>query len=143
MSRKLKKILDITFWKFLIVGFANTIVGTMVMFTAYNIFCLNYWISSAMNYIVGSILSYFLNKYFTFNNRQKSCRQIIAFILNISICYMISYGIAKPLALLALSGQSKYIQDNAAMLFGMCVFVFINYLGQRFVVFNRVDRDND
>ena len=62
----LYKVLDATFWKFILVGIANTIVGTAVMFAAYNIFHLNYWISSASNYVIGSILSYFLNKYFTF-----------------------------------------------------------------------------
>ena len=37
----LYKVLDATFWKFILVGIANTIVGTAVMFAAYNIFQLN------------------------------------------------------------------------------------------------------
>lgn len=61
----LKKYLDITTLKFLLVGVVNTIVGTGLMFLLYNVFSVSYWISSAANYIVGSIVSYFLNKYFT------------------------------------------------------------------------------
>ena len=33
------------------------------MFAAYNLLHLSYWVSSASNYVVGSIVSYFLNKY--------------------------------------------------------------------------------
>ena len=74
MKEKILKVLDITFWKFILVGIVNTLVGTTVMFTAYNVFHLSYWISSAANYVVGSIVSYFLNKYFTFQDRQlKMC----------------------------------------------------------------------
>ena len=62
---KKSKLIDITTIKFLIVGVINTLVGTGVMFVLYNFFSVSYWISSAANYVVGSIVSYFLNKYFT------------------------------------------------------------------------------
>ena len=65
--KNIKQYLDLTFWKFILVGIINTLVGTTVMFVAYNLCHLNYWVSSASNYVVGSIVSYFLNKYFTFN----------------------------------------------------------------------------
>ncbi len=130
-----KKILDKTFWKFIMVGVINTIVGTSVMFVFYNVLHCSYWISSAMNYIVGSIVSYFLNKYFTFQNKQRSWKIIGKFILNISICYLIAYGVAKPLAAHILRSQSIRIQENGALLVGMCLFVGFNYLGQRFFVF--------
>lgn len=130
-----KKILDKTFWKFIMVGVINTIVGTSVMFVFYNVLHCSYWVSSAMNYIVGSIVSYYLNKYFTFQNKQRSWKIIVKFILNISICYFIAYGVAKPLAAHILSGQSIRIQENGALLAGMCLFVGLNYLGQRFFVF--------
>lgn len=130
-----KKLLDKTFWKFIMVGVINTIVGTGVMFLCYNVLRCSYWISSAMNYIVGSIVSYFLNKYFTFQNKQRSWLIIVKFILNVSICYFVAYGIAKPVVAHILSGQSIRIQENGALLVGMCLFVALNYIGQRFFVF--------
>ena len=136
----IKKLLDRTFWKFILVGIINTIVGTGVMFLCYNVFHLNYWVSSAMNYIVGSIVSYFLNKYFTFRNKQRSWKIITKFIINISVCYLIAYGAAKPLVAKILSGQSVTIQENGAMLVGMCLFVGLNYLGQRFLVFTKEEK---
>jgi putative flippase GtrA len=131
----MKKLLDKTFWKFILVGAANTAVGTAVMFLCYNLLGLGYWVSSAANYVCGSILSYFLNKYFTFQNREKGLGVVARFVVNISICYLAAYGVAKPLAAWALSGMSKTVQENGAMVAGMGFFVCLNYLGQRFFAF--------
>ena len=133
----IKKLLDKTFWKFILVGIINTIVGTGVMFLCYNVLHFNYWVSSAMNYIIGSIVSYFLNKYFTFQNKQRSWKIVVKFIVSISVCYLIAYGVAKPVVAHILSGQSVTIQENGAMLVGMCLFVGLNYLGQRFFAFKK------
>lgn len=132
----IKKLFDKTFLKFILVGVANTVFGTAIMFIMYNVFGVNYWISSASNYVCGSILSYFLNKYFTFENQDKGIGVIIKFIINISLCYLIAYGAAKPLVRYILSGMGTKIQDNVAMLAGMGLFVILNYFGQRFFAFN-------
>lgn len=129
------KLIDKTTIKFLLVGVINTIVGTSIMFLLYNVGHMNYWVSSAANYIVGSIVSYFLNKYFTFQNKEKSVQQIVRFVVNISVCYLLAYGIARPLIRAIFSFAEKAVQDNVAMLAGMCLFVGFNYLGQRFLVF--------
>ena len=133
--KKIQKILDVTFWKFVLVGIMNTLVGTTVMFVAYNVLHLSYWISSASNYIVGSIVSYFLNKYFTFQNKEKSVKQVVMFIINITICYLLAYGLAKPMVSWILSSENKVLQDNLSMLVGMGAFVVFNYFGQRLFVF--------
>ena len=137
MIDKIKKYVDITTIKFLIVGVINTIVGTGLMFILYNIFSVNYWISSASNYVVGSIVSYFLNKYFTFRNKEKSWKQIGLFVLNITVCYLLAYGLAKPIESFALGGFSEKVQGNVSMLAGMGLFVILNYLGQRMLVFKK------
>ena len=131
----IKKLLDKTFWKFILVGLINTAVGTATMFVAYNVFGFSYWISSAANYVVGSVVSYFLNKFFTFKNKEKGWRPVLRFVINIAICYFIAYGVAKPFTKWVLSGQSVTIQDNGAMLVGMGLFVVLNYCGQRFFAF--------
>ncbi len=137
MKEKLQKILDITFWKFVLVGIINTLVGTTVMFVAYNLLHFSYWTSSASNYVVGSIVSYFLNKYFTFQNNEKSLGQLLKFIVNITVCYLLAYGLAKPVVSWILQNQSKSIQDNCSMLVGMGAFVVFNYIGQRLIVFKK------
>ncbi|MBR5800419.1 MAG: GtrA family protein [Lachnospiraceae bacterium] len=119
------------------VGVINTLVGTAVMFIAYNVFHLSYWISSAANYIIGSICSYFLNKHFTFQNKEKSLKIVVKFIINITICYLIAYGGAKRLILWLLSDLPQNWQDNIAMVCGMGLFVILNYFGQRFFAFKK------
>ena len=133
----IKKFLDITFLKIVLVGVINTIVGTAVMFLCYNAFHCSYWFSSAMNYVIGSIVSYFLNKYFTFQNKERSWKIVAKFIINITICYLAAYGLAKPLVAHVLSGQTVNIQENGGMLVGMVLFVILNYLGQRFFTFKK------
>ena len=126
---------DKTFLKFIIVGIVNTAVGAGVMFASYNVFHCSYWISSIMNYVVGSIVSFFLNKYFTFKSNTFSLREVIYFTVNIAVCFFIAYGVAKPFAVYLLSGYSVTVQENTAMLIGMFLFTGLNYLAQRFIVF--------
>ncbi|MCL1955699.1 MAG: GtrA family protein [Fibromonadales bacterium] len=130
-------IFDKKFFKFILVGIINTVVGSAIMFSLYNLAHLSYWVSSACNYFFGSILSFFLNKYFTFTVKEWSLFMIVAFILNIAISYFIAYGLAKPLINYFLDNESQNIRENVALFVGMCLFTGLNYLGQRFVVFNK------
>ena len=117
------------------VGIANTLFGTAIMFIFYNLLHFNYWISSASNYIFGSILSYFLNKHFTFKNKSKDKKVIWKFIANILICYVVAYGGARPAVHWIFADYGRNLEDNLAMLVGMCVFIGLNYIGQRFWAF--------
>ncbi len=126
---------DKTFIKFIITGTINTIIGAGVMFALYNFFHCSYWVSSIMNYIVGSIVSFFLNKYWTFQSSTFYFKEVVYFIINIAVCFFIAYGIAKPFAMYVLSGYSISVQENTAMFIGMVIFTGLNYLSQRFIVF--------
>ena len=73
--KQLKNLFDEKLLKFILVGVVNTLVGMAIMFGLYNLAHCSYWVSSAANYILTSILSYFLNKYFTFKNKERSWKQ--------------------------------------------------------------------
>ena len=137
LRSNIKLFTDKIFMKFVMVGIINTLVGTTIMFVFYNVFYLNYWISSASNYIIGSLVSYLLNKNFTFRFREKGYYSLLRFIINILTCYLLAYGIAKPIMHWILSDFNKTIQENISMLLGMCLFVVFNYLGQRFFAFRK------
>lgn len=124
-----------SFIRFLGVGVINTLVGTTVMFLCYNAFGLSYWLSSAANYIVGSIVSFYLNRTYTFNYQKRDFYTIIRFIIGIAFCYVLAYGAAKPLASYLLSGFTKNVQENIAMVFGTVFFILINYATQRWFTF--------
>ena len=136
ISSFIKKFFDASFLRFVLVGIVNTLFGTVIMFVFYNVFHFGYWFSSASNYVLASILSYFLNKYFTFRSKGDNWRSVIKFVINISVCYLLAYGIAKPWMRWILSGATQTIQENVAMLTGMVLFVAFNYIGQKFFVFN-------
>ena len=137
MNRFIKLFTDHTFMKFAMVGVINTIVGTTVMFVFYNVFHFSYWVSSASNYIIGSIISYLLNKNFTFRFKEQKYWSLLRFVLNILTCYLLAYGIAKSLMHWILTGFSQTIQENVSMMLGMGLFVVFNYLGQRFFTFKK------
>ena len=128
---------DEKFFRFILVGIINTIVGSAIMFLLYNAAHLNYWLSSASNYFVTSILSFFLNKYFTFRVRNWSVFMVLSFVLTIGFSYLLAYGIAKPLVNRIFRNSTVNIRENIALLSGMCLFTGINYFGQRFFVFSR------
>ena len=131
--------------RFILVGAVNTLVGTGTMFLLYNCIPwsvpegsnLPYWVSTAANYVVGSIVSFFLNKYFTFRTKAWSWGEVWRFTVNILLCYGIAYGVARPLVRWALTGAAQTVQDNVAMLAGMVLFVLLNYFGQRFFAFRK------
>ena len=121
--------------KFLIVGLINTAVGAGVMFLLYNLAHFSYWVSSACNYIAGGTVSFFLNKYFTFQNHEKSPGQVLLFIFTLAVCYVLAYLIAKKAVYALLFTQTQKVRDNISMLAGMCLYTILNYFGQRIFVF--------
>ena len=152
-----KKIIDKSTLKFLIVGVANTAVGMGIMlllsfifnktvpeFAEKLVFVLgttdytaSYIISSAVNYIVGGILSYFLNKYWSFENKEKSKMIVVKFIVTVLLCYAVSYLGAKPLMELALknSGMANKWKEFIALIVGAGLYTVLNYFGQKFFAF--------
>ena len=135
MRDKILSLFDAKMWKFLLVGVLNTVVGNGLMFLLYNLAHLGYWPSTAISYALASVMSYFLNRYFTFKYKGSGYGVILRFALNIIVCYALAYGIAQPLIAWLLSSASVTLRDNVAMLAGMCLFVGFNYIGQRFFAF--------
>ena len=128
---------DIKFLKFVLVGIINTIFGTAIMFLLYNLANFGYWGSSAVSYILASILSFFLNKNFTFRNKESTLKTALRFTVNIAVCYLLAYSMSKPIVIGILSNTSlsKSVVEQISMLLGMVLFTTLNYVGQRFFAF--------
>ena len=134
-------IFDKTFLKFIVVGLVNTIAGAAIIFSLYNLAGLGYWASSATSYVLVAILSFFLNKRWTFSQKSTSLFMVIAFAFVVAVSYLSAFIIAKPLAKLFLSYFSDFfnekLSDNIALALGMCLYTGLNYLGQRFITFKK------
>ena len=133
--KKLLQLFDAKMWKFLLVGVLNTLVGDGLSFLLINVTDIGMWWATALPMALASVMSYFLNKHFTFKNTEKGWRPVLRFALNIAACYLLAYGIAIPLMRWLLSGATATLQDNLAKLTGMCLFTGFNYLGQRLFAF--------
>jgi putative flippase GtrA len=139
----MKKFVDIKLLKFILVGILNTIFSAVIMVMLYNIAGFGYWSSSAVSYVLGSILSFILNKNYTFNSDTPLIISGLKFALNIIICYLVAYSMAKPIVeiLLSKTAFDAKITDQISMLFGMVLFTGLNYFGQRFFAFKDTKKD--
>lgn len=141
--KKFLALFDAKMWKFLLVGVLNTIVGDGLSFLLINLTDIGMWWATAVPTALASVMSYFLNKYFTFKNTEKGIKPVLRFAINIAACYLIAYGVAIPLMGWALSGVGKAWRDNVTKLTGMCLFTGCNYLGQRFFAFRERKERSD
>lgn len=133
----LHKIFDAKLIKFGFVGILNTIFSAIIMLLLYNLVEFNYWGASAIAYIMGSILSFILNRNYTFKSKTPILIAGMKFTLNIAICYLVSYSLAKPIMksiLIQTQLKAKTI-EQISMLLGMVLFTIFNYFGQRFFAF--------
>ena len=140
---KILALFDRKLLKFILVGLVNTITGSLIMFLLYNAAHFSYWFSSASNYILTSILSLFLHKYYTYRIKRWSVFLVLGFYITIAVSYIIAYGIARPVMNLILSEGSLKLRENAALLTGMCISAGLNYLGQRLIVFREKEENNE
>lgn len=120
-----------------IVGVINTLMGWGIMAVLYNIIHMNYWLSTGISYFIGSVFSYHANAKLTFKVEERDKWLPWRFALNIIVCYLIAYGVAKPLVQRVLVSQPVVIVDNVAMIVGMCLFVGLNFFGQKLFVFRK------
>ncbi|WP_420063835.1 GtrA family protein [Metabacillus litoralis] len=57
-----------TIIRFIGVGIINTTIGISLIFLLLNVFGFSYWISTFIGNGIGAIISYILNRNFTFNS---------------------------------------------------------------------------
>lgn len=131
---KIFKIFDKSFILFLLVGASNTLLSAVLMFVLEDF---GYWLSTAIAYIAGATLSFFLNKNFTFKNKEKGGKPIVKFAINVLVCYIIAYSLAQPIIEIALEYTivSTIWRERVTKLFGMALYTLLNYFGQRFFAF--------
>ncbi len=124
------------------VGVINTLMGWVIMAVLYNLIHMNYWLSSGISYFIGSVFSYHANAKLTFKVENKDKWLPWRFAINIIVCYLVAFSVAQPLVTRLMSlGRKTYSQaliDNIAMLLGMCIFIVMNFFGQKIFVFRKI-----
>ena len=128
------KFFDASIPKFLLVGVGNTLLSAVIMFALEG---LGYWPSTAIAYVAGAVMSFFLNRKFTFQSEAEMGRSAVRFALNVAVCYVLAYAIAQPLGgmLLGAMGIEGLWLERLTKLGGMGLYTILNYFGQRFFAF--------
>ena len=116
-------------FRFLLVGTVNTLIGLSVIFAAKGIVGLDDFVSNLLGYGFGLLLSFFLNKEWTFSHNGRisptAVRFGIAFLLSYIANLMTVYGLRDSV------GLNSYL----AQALGIAPYTLIFYLICRYYVF--------
>lgn len=118
--------------KFACVGCSNTALDFGIFSLLNSLFGVNYIISQIISYLSGTLNSYILNKFWTFNDsktNKKSTKEIVQF-------YVVNFA-SLGVSLISLSILMKDKSMNAflAKIISMVSAQVVNFLGYRFWVF--------
>ena len=129
-NEKLKHIV-----RFGCVGGLNTTIDFGIFSVLNSLFGVNYAISQILSYSGGSLNSYFLNKYWTFNDTKtikKTTKEIVQFIVVNSASLVVS------LIGMSILLSNKSMNPLIAKIICMVLAQVVNFLGYRFWVFGTI-----
>ena len=116
--------------KFGIVGVANTIIGYgtyLILIT----FGVNVQLAMAGNWVIGSIFSFFLNKYWTFGQKNSDFASVIRFIIVCTVAMLLN------IVFVTIAVNFLGMEKKIGGLVSMGLVIVVNFLGQKFFAFRR------
>lgn len=150
MNERLKRMVDRTLIYYVIIGILNLIVCTAIMFLLFNVCGFSDHIAPLFNYGLGSVIWFLACRYILFRGKQNSWKQILRFIAEVIVCYLISYYVIAPLLAKVLlpipqvrhffsfgGEEEEMIRGNCEMSIGAAAYAILNYFGQRYFVFSK------
>lgn len=148
--QRLKRMVDRTLVYYVIIGVLNLILCTAIMFLLFNVCGFSDHIAPLFNYGLGSVIWYLACRYILFRGRQSSGKQILRFIIEVIVVYLISYYIIAPLGYRLImhfqgvrrffsfgGNEEEMIRGNCEMTIGAAAYAILNYFGQRYYVFSK------
>jgi putative flippase GtrA len=136
-SRRLS-FLNASFYKYLFVGIVNTGVGLGLTLVLFNAVALGYWTSTFIGNAVGAIVSYILNRKFTFQSSIQWEKTWWKFFLVVVLCYVASYRLCQWLFEMmenTMSWVPAVMWHNGAILAGSALYTITGYLGHKYFTF--------
>jgi len=137
MKNLIKKLFSAPIIRFAMVGALNTLVGAAIMFGSYNLLGIPKEIAELLNYTLTSVMSFFINKSFTFRDRESVNVWTYAwkFALVIIVCYFFAFLPEKLIMAKLFVEKSEALRGNVSMVVHNVSFFILNYIGQRFFAF--------
>jgi len=116
----------IQFITYNIVGIANTVVGFSIIFLLMFV-GVGATLSNAVGYAIGSVLSYYLNKKYTFRSTTDSKMQAVKFFMVLGVSYILNF--------ITLQWLLGLLNPYIAQLFSAIVYTLSSFLLAKFIVF--------
>ncbi len=118
------------FLRFLLVGSINTLVGYALIFAGMYLLHLSPELSNLLGYSVGLVISYFLNKYYTFKSNESSHTEKLRFLMVFAVAYPAN------LALLMFLTRILGLHAGLSQIVAGALYVVVSYLMNRRFVFS-------
>jgi putative flippase GtrA len=116
--------------KYLVAGMLALLTDSVVYFVAFHF--VSYSIAKSISFICGTCTAYFVNKYWTFEKKEKSVREAVRFATLYGTSFFVNVGINK-LSLTLFPGFVLF-----AFLAATGSSTVLNFIGQKWWVFKRV-----
>ena len=117
---------------YLLIGVFNTLLGLSIIYATMYFLSLHYLVSNIMGYIIPLIFSFFLNRHFTFNVKDKPHVRIVLFFLVFIIAFSVQFLLVFFLKTAA--GLNPYI----CQLFGVIFYTSIGFFLNKGFTFRRI-----
>ena len=117
--------------RYVVVGVANTCVGLGVIYAAMYFLHFSDARANALGYLVGVMVSFFLNRNWTFGHTGAVLPALTRFVSVLLLAYLAN--LATVLLLIDTFGVNRYIAQAA----GVLPYTTVGYLGSRYVAFRR------
>jgi putative flippase GtrA/glycosyltransferase involved in cell wall biosynthesis len=115
--------------RFVLVGIVNTLVGLAAIYSAMYFFRFGYLTSNAFGYGVGIILSFVLNKRWTFNNTERIAPTLVRYLLVIALAYIAN------LETFVFANSNMQIDPYLAQAIAVFPYTLIVFAGSRYFAF--------
>lgn len=122
------------FFRFLVTGSSATVAQYAVFWLCISVLCLGTTAASAIGYLFGSVFSYLMSYYYTFDSKRSHVEAVASFYLMVATGFFINTGIVHMLA--AGLGWNPWLSQ----VFATALTLLWNFLISKLFVFGRSKR---
>lgn len=117
------------FVRFLLVGFFNTCLGYTIIFSCMYLLGLSPILSNALGYLIALLISFILNRTFTFRSRGRSSSELLRFLAVFAVAYCVNLAVLYELL------KFSFTHEAVSQILAGIVYVILSYMMNKFLVF--------
>jgi len=117
------------FARFLLVGVLNTCLGYTIIFSSMYLLGLSPILSNALGYLIALLISFILNRTFTFKSRGRSSSELLRFLAVFAVAYCVNLAVLYELL------NSSFTHEAVSQIIAGVVYVVLSYVMNKFLVF--------